>query len=563
MKKFLFIILNLNLIYNISLNEIKKENQNLRAQFSDKPKLIESSEIKSSVLDNGVIDLDSDYIITRISWVKRESYKYNYLLGIFEGANDPSFKDVIPLGMIKDDESLELINYININTPFSYKYIRYIPPNKNNSDITPIKIYGYKKSEFPENLKEKKNFQATNLPLISIYTENLEEITEKRIKLNCKILIVNKGIIEINETAKINVRDETKAYLSPKFPYSIEFSSRQKVLGLEGKYKKWELISNYFDRSLLRNSLALKLSELMKFEYTVRCIPVDVILNGNFKGNYYICDNIGVGKNRINIKNNNLNENYTNDNDGGYLLEIDAEYYNGKKHFKTDKGIFGKILYPKEEKITPEQENYIINKLNTLEKEVYNGKFKNIDLETYSKQFLLEEFCGDLLHIYSSFYLYKKIGNDKFYFGPVWDFDTAFDNDKRLIPTNEKPKFCFNYYSASGSMKNFTNELIRNKYSFEYIKNMWENLCNAVLNERILIDFLEEQKIYLEESAKLNFWKYDNFVEEYDPYGFNWGMRDFLFGRKGENFELSVEVLKDYILKRFDSLSKLLHNPNI
>ena len=112
MKKFLFIILNLNLIYNISLNEIKKENQNLRAQFSDKPKLIESSEIKSSLLDNGVIDLDSDYIITRISWVKRESYKYNYLLGIFEGANDPSFKDAIPLGMIKDDESLELINLI-------------------------------------------------------------------------------------------------------------------------------------------------------------------------------------------------------------------------------------------------------------------------------------------------------------------------------------------------------------------------------------------------------------------------------------------------------------------
>ena len=47
-----------------------------------------------------------------------------------------------------------------------------------------------------------------------------------------------------------------------------------------------------------------------------------------------------------------------------------------------------------------------------------------------------------------------------------------------------------------------------------------------VLKESVLIDFIEEQKIYLKESAELNFLKWDNFVEEYDPYGFNWGTRD-------------------------------------
>jgi len=522
----------------------------------------ESYEINSKFYNN-TIELDSNYIITKISWIKRENYKFNYFLGVFEGANDPHFKDAIPIGIIKEKESLGLINYLNIDTNNTYKYIRYIPPNKNNSDISPIKVYGYKIPKEKNYSKEKKYFQATNLPLISIYTENSTEIFEKSIQINCRILIVNGGKIETNETAKIKVKDETRAYLSPKFPYSINFSSNQRILGFKSEYRNWELISNYFDRSLLRNSIALKISELMKFDYTVRCKPVDIIINGNFKGNYYICDPIEVGYNRVNISKeayeNNLNE-YESDNNRGYLLEIDAEYYNGKKHFKSNKGIYTKIVYPKEDNITPEQETHIIEKFNKIEKEAYEGNLDNIDLNSYSKQFLLKEFCGDLAHLYKNYYITNNENDEKFFFGPVWEFETAFDNDKTLIPTNEKPSFCFDYYSSSGTMKYLTTKLIRNKDVIEYIQNEWDYLCDTVLKESILIDFIEEQRIYLKESAEMNFLKWDNFVEEYDPYGFNWGTRDYLFGRKGENFETSVDVVKDYIRKRFGSLSNLINN---
>lgn len=541
MKISLYFILNIFFFLNCPL---KAKSIKFSSYLSEQ----ESYEINSK-FNNNVIELNSNYIITKISWIKRENYKFNYLLGVFEGANDPNFKDAIPIGIIKEKEnkSLDLINYLNIKTNSSYKYIRYIPPNKNNSDISPIKVFGYKAPERKKYSKDKTYFQATNLPLITIYTENSIEIFEKSIEINCRILIVNKGKIEINETAKIKVKDETRAYLSPKFPYSISFSSNQKILGFEGKYKNWELISNYFDRSLLRNSIASKISELMKFDYTVRCKPVDVIINGGFKGNYYICDSIEVGHNRINNKE-------------GYLLEIDAEYYNGKKHFKSDKGIYAKILYPNENSITPEQEKYIIDKFNKVEKEVYEGDLNNIDLNTYIKQFLLKEFCGDLAHLYNHFYITNKANNEKFSFGPIWEFETAFDNDKILIPTNEKPNFCFDYYSSSGTMKDLTTKLIRNKDIIEYIQNEWIYLCDTVLNESVLVDFIEEQRIYLKESAELNFLKWDNFVEEYDPYGFNWGTRDYLFGRKGENFEGSVDVVKDYVRKRFESLSNVINN---
>ena len=38
---------------------------------------------------------------------------------------------------------------------------------------------------------------------------------------------------------------------SPKKPFRIKFSTKQKVLNNKGKEKKWNLIANYFDGSLL------------------------------------------------------------------------------------------------------------------------------------------------------------------------------------------------------------------------------------------------------------------------------------------------------------------------
>ena len=88
-------------------------------------------------------------------------------------------------------------------------------------------------------------------------------------------------------------------------------------------------------------------------------------------------------------------------------------------------------------------------------KEVYKGNLDNIDLYCYTKQFLLKEFCGDITH--KNFYITNNVNNKKFFFGAIWEFETAFENDKILIPTNEKPNFCFNYYSSSCTYERFYN----------------------------------------------------------------------------------------------------------
>ena len=398
------------------------------------------------------------------------------------------------------------------------------------------------------------------MPLISIHAS--ESIKDE--ESECSVTIINDGKIEINENALIKLRGRSSNFASQKKSYRIKFDSKRKILNFKGKDKKWSLIANHFDRSFLRNALAFKISELMQLKYTPRCQPVDLILNGNYQGNYYVCDKIEVGKNRVNIakmESTDISEpNIT----GGYLLQIGGSSggfgRQGRGNtqtnsFKTTKGITGSIEYPKKDEITPEQKAYISEKLNEFEDEIYNGILDSIDLESYSKYFLVEEFCGDPDNVFSSFYFTKERNDDKFYFGPVWDFDLAFDNDKRLNPTSEKPQFCLYYGDSAGTTREFIKALIGNKNVMKYIKSTWEKLCDSVLNETILQDFIDEKSEYIEESVKLNILKWDNYVAE----GNGKGGRGGGFGRKGESFEDAVGVIKEYVKNRFISLTELIN----
>ena len=473
----------------------------------------------------------------------------------------------IPIGIIKKNGKFNEVNFIDVVATEPYKYIRYIPPNSNNTKIFPIKIYGYE-LEKNEKFEIQNYFQITNLPLVSIHTENFTDPLQAE-DYNCTITVINNGKIENSENSFIKVRGRSSNFASPKKSFRIKFASKQKILDIKGKEKKWTLIANHFDRSFLRNFLAFKISDLIGLKFSPRCRPVDVLINGNYRGTYYICDKLEVGKNRLNITKMEETDITEPNISGGYLLEIDASSRRGGENsiFKTDKGINGKIEYPKEDKITSEQKTYIVQKLNKFEDEVYNGILDSIDLESYSKYFLVEEFCADPDHVFSSFYFHKERNDDKFYFGPVWDFDLAFDNDRRLKPTSEKPEFSLNYGDSSGTTRQFIKTLLANKNVIKYIKKTWENLCETVLTEDALLDFIEENSAKIKESVELNILKWDNTVSEnrmpWGGNGGNWGRggngMGMGLGQKGEEYETSVEVVKEYVKNRFESLSNLIN----
>lgn len=69
-----------------------------------------------------------------------------------------------------------------------------------------------------------------------------------------------------------------------------------------GSAKKWILIANAFDNTLLRNTTAFAIAKLLNLAYTPDAQYVDVYANGNFLGNYLLTEKIEVGKNRVSVR---------------------------------------------------------------------------------------------------------------------------------------------------------------------------------------------------------------------------------------------------------------------
>ena len=321
----------------------------------------------------------------------------------------------------------------------------------------------------------------------------------------------------------------------PKKPYKIKFEKKQKIFGISGKYKNWALLANHYDKSLIRNSLAFKISEIIGLEFTPRCEPVDVILNGNYRGNYFICDQIEVKEGRVDI------EKITEDDiTGGYLLEIDGRAMKEDKYFLSDRGLIGEIKYPDSDDITKKQENYIKLYLNKMETNVYKGNLDYLDLNSFYRYFIMQEFCADIDSVWSSFHVTKRKGEDKLYFGPVWDYDLSFDNDGRLAPTNNKTKFSFYYGKTAGSARDFIITILKANNTIIGINETWNEIRENGLNFETLENFIEQKTDLLLESANLNFLRwFGSKIGE--------GKRDYL---------KSVDVVSNYIEKRFERFSK-------
>ena len=304
--------------------------------------------------------------------------------------------------------------------------------------------------------------------------------------------------------------------------------------------KKWNLLANHGDKTLLRNKLGLKISSLFEMKYTPACLPVDLMVNGEYKGNFDLCDQVEQGKGRVEIEKmskKNINEPEVT---GGYIIEVDLYAKYEENYFVTKKGIIYSIKYPDEEDIVPEQINYINNTFNLAEEDVYNNDFSKIDIESFCKFVLIEDLCANPETFWST-YLTKERLEDKFYFGPVWDFDIAFDNDIRVYPALEKKNFIFKWGNSAGTMNKFALKILSDENTIKTLKEIWNQYNGKKISKEILIKFINDETQNIYESQKLNFMRWDvlNKTVLINPVV------------RG-SFEAEVDYLKEFVQKRFD-----------
>ena len=502
------------------------------------------------------LKLDSKYLITKIGLAfPINSKKEDYLLSILEGSNDPTFTDSTILYMITEELKLGEMNYISIKTSSRYKYIRYIGPNGKYCVISELEIYG--DDELGTNTKlnslSSKNdedyyYQATNLPLVIINTEDSIEPFDKETYITCTVTIIKDNKIVTKEKAKIKLRGNSTSRLDKK-SYRLKFDSKQKILDMPAKAKNWAIIANYSDKTLMRYLLAHKISSLFELTYSPACESVDMIVNGEFQGNFGFCDQMEEGKGRIEVTE--MDETCIEEPEvtGGYVIAADGwARQGGDKYYLSNKGVVLVIKYPKDNDIVKEQESYILNAFNVVEDECYNNVIDKIDIDTFCKYLLVEDLTGNGETFWST-YMYKERNDDKIYFGPVWDFDLAFDNNNRVYPTLEKKDFIYKYDISAGTMNTLATKILSNEKVIKRLKEIWLSFIESKVTKNKLISYINEIIDKINESQKLNFIRWDIL-----------NTKILLNPVARGSFEAETDYLIYFIVQRFDILDEIVKN---
>ncbi len=286
---------------------------------------------------------------------------------------------------------------------------------------------------------------ADPLPVVVIDTENAAEIASKEEYVNATMSITSDGETIYEGTLEIKGRgNSTWAY--PKKPYRLKLSKKADLFGM-GFNKHWVLLANYRDRALSRTQLAVDLAEHMGVA-NAGGLFVNVILNGKNVGVYTLCEHIRVGKDRVDIQDwedevedetdlSSITAANGYDITGGFLIELNG-YYDEISKFTTTNGVPLTVKSPEYLNTSDDLFNYCASYIQDFEDAVYAPLFVNAKGQHYSELFdvddlvkywVLNEFLGNLdSGRWSSTYMYKDIGGDKFHMGPIWDYDSSIGN---------------------------------------------------------------------------------------------------------------------------------------
>ena len=494
------------------------------------------------------LDLGSPCVITRVGWSPRNDGlgEDRVVLGLFEGANRPDFLDALPLYLITEKGKIGTFSYADVNCSRGFRYVRYVGPDDSRCNIAELEFYGHAGEGDDTHL-----YQITNLPTVSIHTQDNVVPYDKEHEIVSQLTIISDdGAKVLSQPGSTRLRGNASMNFEKK-PYRIKFEKKQNVLDAPAKAKKWTLINNYGDKTLMRNLLAFELSKRLGMPYTPYGTAVDVLLNGEYKGCYQLCDQVQVHKQRVNII-----EMTPEDNDGealtgGYLIEIDAYANQEKSWFKSENGIPVTIKSPDEDEITAQQKNYIKTYFDLME-----GHWDQyLDLNTFLRHFLVGELSGNT-DTYWSVYMYKERSNDILYTGPVWDFDIAFDNDYRTYPVNNKKDYIYRSGgSCADNVKSLVDQIIFSDASAKKLYDIWDEARQSGLTEENLVAFIDAMEARLNQSQRLNFMRWNILNKKVHMNPKTWG-----------SYAAEVENVRSFMKKRLAWMDKQLgynYVPNV
>lgn len=266
-----------------------------------------------------------------------------------------------------------------------------------------------------------------HLPVVYIDIENGREVTSRTTYLNATIRIDGENAVggfPSMESTPVRIRGRGHfSWSFDKTPYKLRFEEKTAVLGMASS-KNWVLLANYLDRSLLQNYVAMEMSTVLThLPYTASMYPVDVFVNGSYRGVYTLGEQLEAKDERITLEEDSIAA------DTDFLLEVggtDEGDVLNVDYFHAGTLRFVAIKHPE----TPNaaQLEYIINYVRAADAAVKNlDHYEDyIDVDSLIDWVILHELTYNLDCCFRrSCYLIKG-ADGKLSMGPVWDFDLGF-----------------------------------------------------------------------------------------------------------------------------------------
>lgn len=413
----------------------------------------------------------------------------------------------------------------------------------------------------------------TGVPVLYVFTPGGASVASKEVWLeNCRIYLDAAGKTDADGTVYMDdyygEADNVKGRGNTtwgwnKKPYAVKLDKKASLLGMPD-HKRWALLANSIDRSMLRNRLAFEIADRCEgLEWTPRNRFVELVLNGKHQGSYLLVEQIRTGKDRVPVPDgNDALDPAKGGGPGadpaqmGFLVEVDR--YWGNSYYETspfwwaskrysgngtttvingdmvswarnisyrtnyDEGRvklnFG-LKNPDDETLfntSSSQFNYIKNYFLETEKAVLQRPYdmSRLDVDSFIDYWLVFELTlNQEPNNPGSCYMYKKPDSDggKIFAGPVWDFDYGTFNMNFTDSGH--------YYNKNNCFLNLNTlwyvGLFENAEFRSAVKSRW-----ASLKTRLDMDtFIGQNKAYLKKTAELNLALWPDMYDSGDPNG--------------------------------------------
>lgn len=326
------------------------------------------------------------------------------------------------------------------------------------------------------------NTVSGTIPALYIETENHAPIVSKTEYLNATYWLDPMGAEDIPalgskaQPLPMQIRGRGhSSWKGAKKPYKIKLDKKTEVMGMP-KNKHWALLKP------TENTVAgLQLGKLMNMAWTPSFRPVEVVLNGDYIGLYFLTETIRIDGNRVNIHEQQDQETNPELIKGGWLVEVD-NYHDEDQFTIPECSKWNLTLrYHSPENLSDAQLQWLTDEFKSINAAIYSTNKtsteweKYIDVESMARFFILQEVMDNPDGFHGSFYLHKDLSdNAKWVAGPIWDL---------VCYNREKTDYTFRMKVHYGFTPHWIGEIIQYDSFCKSVELVWSEVYPNRLSE--------------------------------------------------------------------------------